>query len=64
MKVVVCGAGQVGYSIAKHLSSEHNDVTVIDQQANLVFTEPSDHVYVSDHFGVQVVLKELPSPKK
>jgi trk system potassium uptake protein TrkA len=36
MKVVICGAGQVGTSIAQHLASENNDVTVIDQDANLV----------------------------
>ena len=31
MKVLVCGAGQVGYSIARQLASENNDVTVIDE---------------------------------
>ncbi|WP_119307452.1 Trk system potassium transporter TrkA [Cohaesibacter haloalkalitolerans] len=36
MKVVICGAGQVGYGIAKHLSSEQNDVTVIDSSPQLV----------------------------
>ena len=36
MKVVVCGAGQVGYAIARHLAGEHNDVTVIDQNAQLI----------------------------
>ena len=36
MKVVVCGAGQVGFNIAKHLAGEHNDVTVIDQEATLI----------------------------
>lgn len=36
MKVVVCGAGQVGYGIARHLSSEQNDVTVIDSSPALV----------------------------
>ena len=36
MKVVICGAGQVGTSIAQHLASENNDVTVIDQDAILV----------------------------
>ena len=36
MKVVICGAGQVGTSIAQHLASENNDVTVIDQDASLV----------------------------
>ena len=36
MKVIVCGAGQVGYQIARHLSDEGNSVTVIDQDAALV----------------------------
>jgi endonuclease/exonuclease/phosphatase family metal-dependent hydrolase len=43
--------------------SPHFDPQTI-QQSNLVFTEPIDHLYVSDHFGIQVVLKELPTPKK
>lgn len=30
MKVIVCGAGQVGTTIARQLSQEDNDVTVID----------------------------------
>ncbi len=36
MKVVVCGAGQVGYNIARYLASENNDVTVIDQRIELI----------------------------
>ncbi len=36
MKVVVCGAGQVGYNIARHLAMENNDVTVVDQDPELV----------------------------
>jgi trk system potassium uptake protein TrkA len=36
MKVVVCGAGQVGFSIARYLSAEGNDVTVIDQSPDLI----------------------------
>ncbi len=36
MKVIVCGAGQVGFIIAKYLSGENNDVTVIDQRPDLV----------------------------
>jgi len=35
MKVIICGAGQVGFSIARYLSSEGNDVTVIDHSAEL-----------------------------
>jgi trk system potassium uptake protein TrkA len=30
MRVIVCGAGQVGSTIARHLAREGNDVTVID----------------------------------
>ena len=36
MKVVICGAGQVGTSIARYLASEHNDVTVLDQSPELI----------------------------
>ncbi len=36
MKVIICGAGQVGFSIAQQLSQEQNSVTVIDQSAELI----------------------------
>lgn len=36
MKVVVCGAGQVGTSIAAYLSEEGSNVTIIDQNPELV----------------------------
>lgn len=36
MKLIVCGAGQVGYQIARHLSDEGNAVTVIDTNPGLV----------------------------
>lgn len=36
MKVVICGAGQVGFNIARYLSMENNDVTVIDQSPELI----------------------------
>ncbi|NIY78794.1 MAG: Trk system potassium transporter TrkA [Rhodobacteraceae bacterium] len=36
MKVIICGAGQVGWQIAKQLSSEKNDVTVVDNNPALV----------------------------
>ena len=36
MKVIICGAGQVGWQIARHLSGEHNDVTVVDNNPDLV----------------------------
>ena len=33
MKIVICGAGRVGMSIAEHLSTEDNDITVIDSKS-------------------------------
>ena len=36
MKIIVCGAGQVGSSIAKQLSIEGNDVAVIDSSAERI----------------------------
>ena len=36
MRIILCGAGQVGYGIARRLSQENHDVTVIDQSAELI----------------------------
>ena len=36
MKVIICGAGKVGTSIARHLVDQNNDVTVIDQSQDLI----------------------------
>lgn len=36
MKVIICGAGQVGWQIARQLSGERNDVTLVDQNADLI----------------------------
>ncbi len=36
MKVIICGAGQVGWQIARHLSGERNDVTVVDHNPDLI----------------------------
>src|SRR3546814_107826 len=36
MKVIICGAGQVGSNIARHLAAEANDVTVIDSSPELI----------------------------
>ena len=38
MQVIICGAGQVGFNIARYLSSENADVTVIDQSEDLIGT--------------------------
>ena len=36
MKVIICGAGQVGWQIARQLSGERNDVTLVGVNADLV----------------------------
>jgi trk system potassium uptake protein TrkA len=36
MKIIVCGAGQVGFSIARQLAMENYDVTVVDLSADLI----------------------------
>lgn len=36
MKVIICGAGQVGTSIAAYLAEEGNSVTLVDQSAELI----------------------------
>lgn len=36
MRVIICGAGRVGVGIARRLSRENNEVTVIDQSKELI----------------------------
>lgn len=36
MRVIICGAGQVGYGIAERLAAEKNDVSVIDTAPELI----------------------------
>lgn len=38
MRVIVCGAGRVGYGIARRLARENNEVTVIDLSKELIRT--------------------------
>ena len=35
-KVIICGAGRVGSSIAEHLSNEGFDITVIDSNSEAI----------------------------
>lgn len=46
MKVIICGAGQVGFGIAQRLSAEQNDVTVLDSSSELIQS-------ISDSLDVQ-----------
>ncbi|MGI9320693.1 MAG: NAD-binding protein, partial [Thiogranum sp.] len=36
MKIIILGAGQVGSSVAQNLASEANDITVIDNRADIL----------------------------
>jgi trk system potassium uptake protein TrkA len=42
LRAVVCGAGQVGYSIARHLASENVEVMVIDRSDAFLAQRVSD----------------------
>ena len=50
MKVLICGAGQVGFNIARYLSSEGADITLIDQSESLV-TKITDSLDVQGIVG-------------
>ncbi|MBI5121526.1 MAG: Trk system potassium transporter TrkA [Rhodospirillales bacterium] len=55
MKVIICGAGQVGFNIARYLATEGNEITVIDQRADLVRK-------ISDSLDVQAILGHASHP--
>ncbi len=55
MKVIVCGAGQVGFNIARYLAGENNEVTVIDQRPDLIRK-------ITDTLDVQAVLGHASHP--
>lgn len=60
MKVIICGAGQVGSNIAHYLAMEDNDVTVVDQSPTLIgkLTDTLDCRGVTGHACHPDVLKE------
>ncbi len=55
MRVVVCGAGQVGTTIARHLASEGINVTVID-------SDPDQVRHVDESYDVRGVLGHASHP--
>ncbi|MEB3703102.1 Trk system potassium uptake protein TrkA [Candidatus Bealeia paramacronuclearis] len=56
MKVVICGAGQVGFSIARYLSQQDNDITVIDQSESIVS-------HLADTLDVRAVVGHASHPE-
>ena len=59
MKVIICGAGQVGWQIARHLATENNDVTVVDIDPDLVrrATDTLDVQGIAGHASYPEVLE-------
>ena len=59
MKVIICGAGQVGWQIARHLSGEDNDVTVVDYNPDLVrrATDTLDVTGIAGHASYPDILE-------
>ena len=55
MKIIIVGAGEVGFHIASHLAAEDKDVVVIDAKAEATRR-------VSDHIDVQVLVGSGSSP--
>ena len=64
MKVIVCGAGQVGSNIARHLATEDNNVTVIDQNPELVrkISDSLDVRGIVGHASHPAVLERAGAP--
>ena len=55
MKVIICGAGKVGTSIARHLVDQNNDVTVIDQSKDLINN-------IRDKFDLKTIIGSASNP--
>lgn len=56
MRVIVCGAGQVGSTIARHLASEKIDVTVID-------SDPAQAQRVDESYDVRGIVGHASHPE-
>ncbi len=55
MRVIICGAGQVGYNIASYLAREENDVTVVDNKPDLI-------AKVNDDLDVNTIMGHASNP--
>lgn len=56
MKIVIIGAGEVGFHIAKHLARENKEVVIIDHNPEAIRR-------VSDHIDVQTIIGYGSSPE-
>ena len=51
LKVIIVGAGEVGFHIAQRLSEENQDVVLIDKEAEQI-KRVSDNLDVQGFFGI------------
>lgn len=56
MRVIICGAGQVGYHIAAYLAREDSDVTVVDTNADLI-------AHINDELDVNGIVGHASKPE-
>ncbi len=56
MRVIICGAGQVGYSIASYLAKEENDITVIDSNPRVI-------AQINDELDVNGIVGQASNPE-
>ncbi len=60
MKIIILGAGQVGTTLASHLATEHNDITIIDKDGDKLRTlhERMDILTITGNGAYPNVLKK------
>ena len=56
MKIIICGAGEVGFSLAKYLATENMRVTVIDERSDKLHK-------VSGSIDVRSIVGKIYNPK-
>ena len=56
MNIIICGAGEVGYSLAKYLSTDNMKVTVIDESLEKL-EKISSSIDVRTLVGKSIILK-------
>lgn len=65
MRIIIAGAGDVGFHLAKLLTEEHHDIALIDRNKELL-TYASDHLDIATHLGNCIsysILEQAGAPK-
>ena len=55
MNIIICGAGRVGYTIAKLLSEQDHSITVIDQSSE-------DIQKINENLDIKAIVGKATSP--